>query len=307
MKRLKLIFVILLCILTVSCPSVIEKLRCPIETGPAGDAQALNWKPGPKHSEDKYNSKIIDCGGETIQNYFITEDGVTLQNCKIYGHVFVYRKDYGVSVHKYQGESRKANYVSFIRNNSPTRFIIKDSDIIATGDTPLRLGAGTTFGKIINVTISGNTGSGTAVYISAESHGHYFDNLRIRDIKLGREAIAIDASDNITIINSVIHGRIHLYRNCGEQGVIRHTTPSFNLITNNTFFDTGKFNVIVGSRGMYDVKCYCNEDSWGPDNAMFGSRISDLDNAHDNIITNNKGTGEPFIAPVGNINNEVSL
>ena len=52
--------------------------------------------------------------------------------------------------------------------------------------------------------------------------------------------LAVDASDYNKIIDNrfsaLSNGGIYLYRNCGQDGIVRQTTPSHNTIVNNIFY-----------------------------------------------------------------------
>ena len=75
-----------------------------------------------------------------------------------------------------------------------------------------------------------------------------------------------------------------LYRNCGEDGVIRHQTPSYNQIADNLFTGAGWLRpraVGIGSRA--GGRRYCGDDRGWP----FGSSADDGDGATDNLTARN--------------------
>ena len=79
-------------------------------------------------------------------------------------------------------------------------------------------------------------------------------------------------------------GGVFLYRNCGEDAVIRHQTPSDNQITDNVFTGAGWFRsraVVVGSRD--GNRPYCRDDRGWP----FGSSLDDGDHATGNVVARN--------------------
>jgi len=82
-----------------------------------------------------------------------------------------------------------------------------------------------------------------AVYLDAESYRNTLQgNSFHADHGAGsqREVLAVDGSSNNLIMSnhfsSLQYGGIYLYRNCGEGGTIRHSTPSNNSIINNVFY-----------------------------------------------------------------------
>lgn len=132
-----------------------------------------------------------------------------------------------------------------------------------------------------------------AIYLDAESGKNIIEGNDI-NIQTGREIIAIDGSahnrisqNNITLYN---RNGIHLYRNCGEKGMVRHQTPSFNIITDNDFifatrqrprsvYQNARDEQVRRGRGFY-----CEQDAGYP----FGSSADDRDNATDNTISQNR-------------------
>ncbi|MGV3578830.1 MAG: right-handed parallel beta-helix repeat-containing protein, partial [Brevundimonas sp.] len=79
-------------------------------------------------------------------------------------------------------------------------------------------------------------------------------------------------------------GGVFLYRNCGEDGVIRHQTPSNNTITGNRFDGAALIAprpVVVGSRE--GRRRYCGDDAGYP----YGSSVDDGDHATGNVVTGN--------------------
>ena len=83
-----------------------------------------------------------------------------------------------------------------------------------------------------------------------------------------------------------LHGKggVFLYRNCGEDGVIRHQTPSYNQITDNLLTGAGWLRpraVVIGSRE--GGRRYCGDDRGWP----FGSSADDGDGATGNLTARN--------------------
>lgn len=111
----------------------------------------------------------------------------------------------------------------------------------------------------------------------------------------GWPLIAIDGSTGNKILDnrfsSLNNGGIYLYRNCGEKGTIRHTTPSRNVIVNNVFYykkyKGTKPAVFLSSRD-YGTKervfGHCDADDGRP----YGSSASDKDYAQHNVVMQNQ-------------------
>lgn len=187
--------------------------------------------------------------------------------------------------------SQEEGYVERARRNAPHNIQFDKIIIEATGKIPLYLLPGVNNVELSNSELKGSSNS-VAIYLDAESCCNTFRNNYIH-VETSREVIAIDASENNRFINNrfsgLNHGGIYLYRNCGERGVVRHTTPNHNQIINNSFYYnnyTGpKPSVYLGSRNGGDAGAgYCDEDG-GFD---FGSSKSDLDYARYNVVMQNQ-------------------
>lgn len=269
---------IILLLFLVSC--------CPTISGPPGDASTLSWKP-PKGTY--VPETIIDCKGETREGTLnIRKSNTTVRNCKINGDIRVWGIARNANDPKLLKKSRiDKNYVSWVRDNAPKFVTIENTTINGTGTIPLYIGPGAVYTMVKNVKIIGYSKS-TMVYLGAESHSTIIEDSFINAYNGLREAIAIDASNYNIIRNNTIQyaiGGIFLYRNCGEDGVVRHTTPSYNIIENNKFIGIG-VSVWLGSRE--GNRCYCQKDhGWS-----FGSSISDMDHARYNkVVGNDLGNG----------------
>lgn len=219
---------------------------------------------------------------------------VTIKKCNITGSVRIWGMGIngqggGHDDNYYKISSKTATHVTTARNNAPTNIILEDLIITGVGRNPLYFAPGVTYSKLINSEMKGKS-DGVAIYLDAESHANTFKNNRIDVETSGRELMAIDSSDYNLIINnwfSGLHnGGIYLYRNCGEGGTIRHTTPNHNQIINNVFYYnkyTGpKPSVYLCSRN--GGRGYCDDDK-GFD---FGSSADNRDFARHNVVMQNQ-------------------
>jgi hypothetical protein len=154
------------------------------------------------------------------------------------------------------------------------------------------MGNGVTDSKLINSELKGEAES-VALYLDAESSRNLIKNNYIHTVT-PREVLAVDASNYNKIINNrfsaLSKGGIYLYRNCGQDRIVRHTTPSNNTIINNVFY-YDKYNpnpysvnpsVYIGSRN--GGKPYCGDDEAHP----IGSGASNLDYAQNNVVMQNQ-------------------
>ena len=252
---------------------------CPTIVGPPGDISSTNRTPPNKSN----NSSTIDCHGGERGRLDIRTSNVTIKNCIINGDVRIWGIARNANSPAFKELSRKTNYVSVVRAAAPAYTTIENCTINGTGMIPLYVGPGSTFTTIKDTKIGGQSKS-VMIYLGAESYKTTIIDSIIDATNGNREAIAIDASDHNVIKNNKIthpNGGVFLYRNCGEAGVIRHTTPSYNLIESN-LFTSGSIAVWLGSRE--GNRCYCESDKGWP----FGSSASDMDHSRFNIVRSNR-------------------
>ncbi len=245
-----------------------------------------------------FNNAMIEVKSKTYRDGSIRKwerpKNITIKKCNITGSVHIWgmgiNGEGGGHDHNYLKDSSKtATHVTTARNNAPTNIILEDLIITGAGRIPLYFAPGVTYSKLINSEIKGKSGA-VAIYLDAESHANTFKNNRIDVETSRRELMAIDSSDYNRIINnwfSGLHnGGIYLYRNCGDEGTIRHTTPNHNQIINNVFYYdkyTGKNpSVYLGSRD--GERGYCDEDK----GFNFGSSADDRDFARHNVVMQNQ-------------------
>jgi hypothetical protein len=186
-----------------------------------------------------------------------------------------------------RNSSRTAAHTAAAQAAGPSHVTLNGLIFNATGSIPLYVGPGVTSIAVNGGKFSGRSDS-TAVYLDAESAGNVIRDV-IFDIATPREKIAIDGSASNAIVGNRFalgrRGGVFLYRNCGEDGVIRHQTPSNNLITDNVFTGASPLRsrtVVVGARE--GGRGYCGDDRGWP----FGSSLDDGDHATGNIVSRNR-------------------
>ncbi|CAN5394473.1 hypothetical protein BH10PSE7_BH10PSE7_19530 [soil metagenome] len=236
-------------------------------------------------------------------------ENITVRNCTITGDV------------KLENPNRcpdpptcadtQPDFVEWVRARAPRRITFDNITITGTGKDRFYVGWGATETKLINSVIEGEA-TGVPIYLAPHSSGTLIKNNQIRTVTKApglfrtteREAIAIDGSDHNHIISNwfgaLNRGGIYVFRNCGENGGIRHTTPSHNHIINNVF-PYKKYNgpnpaVFLGSRDgnppgfeadipvVGTVGSYCDDDKGFP----FGSSADDRDFATHNVVMQNQ-------------------
>ena len=256
---------------------------------------------------------------------------VTIKNCGVTGSVRIWGMakngqglaydDSGRQVNHYKNSSLKTGHADRVRSNSPAYIILDNMTITGTGRNPVYFAPGVSFCKLINSTVQGQS-KAVGMYMDAESTRNLVKNNKF-DVATGnkpferwdRPVIALDGSSYDTISNnhfsSLSHGGIYLYRNCGEGGVVRHSTPSHNHIINNVFFynkykgdnpaiylssKNDDFTVVGAGFG------FCDDDKGFP----FGSSESNLDFARYNVVFQNqiikRSVGDMIVTKNPNVN-----
>lgn len=211
---------------------------------------------------------------------------VSLANCTVHGAVRIWGMGANGRIEDLRASSRTAGHTAAVQAVAPTRVTLTDVTFAATRSIPLYVGPGVTGVTVERPRFTGRSVS-TAVYLDAESADNAIID-GVFDIRTGREQIAVDGSarNRITGNRFALGGRggVFLYRNCGEDAVIRHQTPSDNQITDNAFTGAGWFRsraVVVGSRE--GGRPYCRADAGWP----FGSSLDDGDHATGNLVARN--------------------
>ena len=215
---------------------------------------------------------------------------VTVKNCNIIGSV---RIQAGIGATNLKDSSYLPGHATRMHLMAPTRVTLDSLVITARRRTPVYFGMGVTNSELIHSELKGSAAS-VAIYLDAESSGNVVKDDDIHTVTAPREVLAIDASDHNQIIDNhfsaLSNGGIYLYRNCGEDGIVRQTTPSYNTIVNNVFYydkynpsqDSVHPSVYLGARN--GNKSYCGDDS----SHQIGSGASDLDYAQHNVVMQNQ-------------------
>ena len=233
-------------------------------------------------------------GSETVPATWQRPHDISIRRCKIIGSIRVWGiTPAGRNIDVFRS-SISSEHAATLRDIAPTNIILDEIELVAVGKTPLYLSPGVTHVRMTNSEISGETDS-VVVYLDAESCCNTFRANRFRATTSERSVIAIDASNYNLFVNNrfsgLNHGGIYLYRNSGERGVVRHTTPSYNSIINNVFeykkYKGDSPSIYVGSRGsLTRKKTKAHDDA---DRGFhFGSSISGLDYARHNVIMQNQ-------------------
>lgn len=212
---------------------------------------------------------------------------VHIRNCTVHGSVRIWGMGAGGSMSDLRRSSQTEGHALAAQQAAPTRIELTRLDIQATGSIPVYVGPGATAVTLSESRISGRSVS-VGVYLDAESRGNVIRR-NVFDLVTAREQVAVDGSafNRISGNRFNLRGRggIFLYRNCGEDGVIRHQTPSDNQITDNVFSGVNWLRprtIVIGSRN--GGRRYCGDDRGFP----FGSSADDGDNAERNAVARNR-------------------
>lgn len=190
-----------------------------------------------------------------------------------------------------KNSSMRPDHTKRAQAAAPSKITLSGLRLIASGETPLYAGPGTTDLEVRNSTFSGTT-DGVAIYLDAESARNRIQNNRFELVSTRREMIALDGSaHNVISQNTFVaanRGAIFLYRNCGESGAIRHQSPQYNTISKNVFEASAPANPTVWIGSRQGKQSYCFIDPAHP----YGSASSSLDHAQHNTVSDN--TFRPF-------------
>jgi len=213
--------------------------------------------------------------------------GVRFAGCVIHGNVRIRGLGAGRYLDDLRASSRRPGHTTRVQSAAPTDIVLQEVSFASTGSIPLYVGPGVTGVQVIGGRFLGYSVS-TAIYLDAESADSLVQAVAF-DIRTSREQIAVDGSARNRIVANrfALRGRggVFLYRNCGEDGVVRHQTPSNNVITDNTFNDASRFlsrAVVVGSRE--GRRSYCGDDAGYP----LGSSLDNGDHATGNDVQRNR-------------------
>lgn len=261
-----------------------------------------------------YKKDMIEVRSQKFGARWVRPQNVTITNCNIIGSVRIWgmgkngeQQDIKESSRRERQKSSAHLHVQRVRDNAPKNIVLDNVTITGMGRNPLYFAPGVTYSKLINSEMKGKSNK-VGIYFDAESAYNTLENNYIHvDTKKdgwgrlpgvrsrGWPLIAIDGSTGNKIINNKFsnlnNGGIYLYRNCGEGGTIRHTTPSRNSIINNTFvykkYKGRNPAVYIGSRD-YGFKerhpGHCDKDDGRP----YGSSVSEKDYARHNIVMQNQ-------------------
>jgi hypothetical protein len=224
---------------------------------------------------------------------------VTVRGCRIEGSLRVQGQGANGQAPDVTTDSHSEGHRERAQAAAPTRVRLEGLTVIGAGRIPVYLAPGATRVTLRDSRLEGRSVS-TALYLDAESaHNHVVDNVFDVSIEanlLKREVIAVDGSADNVFVGNELHdtrgGGLFLYRNCGEDGAVRHQEPRRNVVVGNRIVHDEPADwpsVWVGSRnGVSVYRVFCAVDDGYP----FGSSLDDDDYARNSVIVGNRITGE---------------
>ena len=218
---------------------------------------------------------------------------VSIRECRVKKQVLV-----GVNMNKTQttASSRQADHTERMQAIAPTRIRFEKMFFDVDEKPSFYVGVGATRITLKKSEIHGHTRA-PAIYLDAESGWNTIVGNKIHKTSQAntpgakREQLAIDGSaHNLIMANhfsGLNHGGIHIYRNSGESGTIRHQKPQHNHIVNNYFYynkyDGDEQAIFIASR-MGSREDHNDADAGYP----YGSSVSNMDHAKYNVVAENQ-------------------
>lgn len=240
-----------------------------------GDAQSMAWRQ--PRWECPVDRPVIDCKGGSRRSLTVGQACTVVRSCVIHGSLRV-QGNYSSTNYIDSEWSRSGQYVEEIRAQAPMWIEIRDVTVVGHGMLPIYVATGVTGVLFKNVQVVGESNA-AAIYLESESgYNRFIDVVVDVDVPDGYPAVAIDGSDHNRFIGLIVKdGGVYFYRNCGEGGVTRVTTPSSNFIGGSWIIDD-VVPIWFGSR--LGDRSYCHLDNGG----TIGSSLSDLSFARFNLV-----------------------
>lgn len=254
----------------------------------------------------KDSGKVIDGQGKEFNNgkrtmvvfqsvqkngKWLYPENIVFKNWKINGAVRILGVGPSSDTTLVKQSSRKLGHTKRMRDAAPRNIRLQNLLISTDEKIPLVFAPGVHLVTLENSMIVGKSRS-VAMYLDAESGENTIKN-NIFDLEASREVIAVDGSAKNTIADNVfrqmLKGAVHIYRNSGERGVVRHQEPRHNQLRRNYFVVSGMKSgraVFLGSRNGTNPN-YRHDDA----QFDFGSGASNRDFARENVVTGNKAVG----------------
>jgi hypothetical protein len=273
----------------------------------------------------KDSGKIIDGKGKSFNNgkktmitfTSIQKDGVwkypeniVFRNWKINGALRVLGVGPSSDTGLVKTSSQSLGHTKRMREAAPRNIVLENLSIVTDEKIPVVFGPGVHKTVFRNSMIAGQSRS-VAMYIDAESGDNIIEN-NIFNMTASREVIALDGSARNLLRHNLFlkmeKGGVHIYRNSGERGVVRHQEPRQNRIIENYFNVIGIRSgraVFLGSRNGTNPN-YRHDDA----QFNFGSGASNRDYAQENavlrnIVSGDKGTFDRFFIKDTEGNNDI--
>lgn len=208
---------------------------------------------------------------------------IRITHCLVHGSVRIWGMGADGGYDDLRASSRTESHTQTAQAAAPSHITLDEVVIRGTGSIPLYVGPGVTDLSLTRSTLEGRSVS-TALYLDSESADNRIEDNLLRT-RTRREMVAVDGSarNRITGNRFELGGRpgVYLYRNCGERGVIRHQTPSFNTIIDNVFTGENPLRPrLVVENARQGRRPYCDDDRGYP----WGSSINNKDESSSNIV-----------------------
>ncbi|WP_298775793.1 hypothetical protein [uncultured Shewanella sp.] len=217
-------------------------------------------------------------------------ENIAIHGCQIMGSIRITGMDDNAFADDLTTSSLTAGHTQRSNASAPSNILLKNLEIEALYRPALYLSPGVNRVTLQQSYLHG-TSNTVALYLDAESNYHKILENTIA-VNTSEYMVALDGSAYNTIEYNYLFanntGGIYLFRNCGENGMVRHQTASFNSIKNNYFLYNNYLNdksaVNIGANN--GEQSYCIDD----DNVKLKhtSSTDNLDNTEGNTVMYNQ-------------------
>ncbi len=236
------------------------------------------------------NDDAITIQSSKDKDTWSVPQNIVIQDCRISGSIRVIGMDDNEFADDLTASSLNTGHTERSNSTAPSNILLKNLEIEALFRPALYLSPGVNRVTLQQSYLHGASDT-VGLYLDAESNYHNVLENTIA-VNTSDYMVALDGSAynrieyNYIVANNT--GGIYLFRNCGEGGMVRHQTASFNSIQNNYFIYNNYLNdksaINIGANN--GEQTYCIEDD--NNNLKYTSSTDNQDNTESNTVMYNQ-------------------